>query len=83
MFMRILLLYRLYGFQSGEVTRLERRVGELTGRVSELEDSLSKAQRDLARAQDTNAKLQRDLKENVAQKEDQVSEFLFSFKLYF
>ncbi|KAL1131999.1 hypothetical protein AAG570_011609, partial [Ranatra chinensis] len=47
------------------------RVGELTGRVSELEENLNKAQRELVRAQDTNAKLQRDLKENVAQKEDQ------------
>lgn len=47
-------------------------MGELTGRLSELEDNLSKSQRELSRVQDTNSKLQRDLRENVAQKEDQV-----------
>ncbi|XP_066904210.1 liprin-alpha-1 isoform X8 [Halyomorpha halys] len=57
--------------QNQEISRWERKVGELTGRVSELEDNLSKAQRELSRAQDTNSKLQRDLRENVAQKEDQ------------
>lgn len=45
----------------------------MTSRVSELEDTLSKAQKELLKAQDTNSKLQRDLRENVAQKEDQVS----------
>lgn len=62
----------LIEFQNQEISRWERKVGELTGRVSELEDNLSKAQRELSRAQDTNSKLQRDLRENVAQKEDQV-----------
>lgn len=57
--------------QNQEISRWERKVGELTGRLSELEDNLTKAQRELSRAQDTNSKLQRDLRENVAQKEDQ------------
>lgn len=49
----------------------QRRVGELGGRVNDLEETLSKAQKDLMKTQDSNAKLQRDLRENVAQKEDQ------------
>uniref|UniRef100_A0A023F0B6 Putative lar-interacting protein n=1 Tax=Triatoma infestans TaxID=30076 RepID=A0A023F0B6_TRIIF len=57
--------------QNAEVRVWERKVGELTGRVSELEDNLAKSQRELSRIQDTNSKLQRDLRENVAQKEDQ------------
>ncbi|XP_073980289.1 PTPRF interacting protein alpha isoform X5 [Rhodnius prolixus] len=57
--------------QNAEVRVWERKVGELTGRLSELEDNLSKSQRELSRVQDTNSKLQRDLRENVAQKEDQ------------
>ncbi|XP_024084754.1 liprin-alpha-1 isoform X11 [Cimex lectularius] len=58
--------------QNNEIQRQwERKVGELTGRVAELEDNLTKAQRELSRTQDSNSKLQRDLRENVAQKEDQ------------
>ncbi|BES93596.1 SAM domain (Sterile alpha motif) [Nesidiocoris tenuis] len=57
--------------QNAEIRQWERKVGELTGRVAELEDSISKAQREISRQQDTNSKLQRDLRENVAQKEDQ------------
>lgn len=41
------------------------------GRVAELEETLSKAQKDLLKTQENNMKLQRDLRENVAQKEDQ------------
>lgn len=36
-----------------------------------MEETLSKAQKELVKTQDTNVKLQRDLRENVAQKEDQ------------
>ncbi|KAG7209743.1 hypothetical protein KM043_011369 [Ampulex compressa] len=57
--------------QSSELSTWQRRVAELSGRVAELEESLSKAQKDLLKTQDTNVKLQRDLRENVAQKEDQ------------
>ncbi|CAB0014484.1 unnamed protein product [Nesidiocoris tenuis] len=60
--------------QNAEIRQWERKVGELTGRVAELEDSISKAQREISRQQDTNSKLQRDLRENVAQKEDQLQE---------
>jgi len=37
-----------------------------------VEETLSRTQRELARAQENNAKLQRDLRENQAQKVDQV-----------
>ncbi|XP_076545406.1 PTPRF interacting protein alpha isoform X3 [Osmia lignaria lignaria] len=57
--------------QSSELSTWQRRVAELSGRVAELEESLSKAQKDLLKTQETNVKLQRDLRENVAQKEDQ------------
>lgn len=43
----------------------------MTSRVNELEENLAKAQKELLKAQDSNLKLQRDLRENVAQKEDQ------------
>ncbi|XP_076391214.1 PTPRF interacting protein alpha isoform X15 [Megachile rotundata] len=57
--------------KSSELSTWQRRVAELSGRVAELEESLSKAQKDLLKTQETNVKLQRDLRENVAQKEDQ------------
>lgn len=43
----------------------------MQNRVGELEENLAKAQKELLKAQDANSKLQRDLRENVAQKEDQ------------
>lgn len=43
----------------------------MTTRVNELEENLAKAQKELLKAQESNLKLQRDLRENVAQKEDQ------------
>ncbi|XP_076234350.1 PTPRF interacting protein alpha isoform X15 [Calliopsis andreniformis] len=57
--------------QSSELSTWQRRVAELSGRVAELEETLSKAQKELLKTQETNVKLQRDLRENVAQKEDQ------------
>ncbi|KOC68601.1 Liprin-alpha-2 [Habropoda laboriosa] len=57
--------------QSSELSTWQRRVAEMSGRVGELEETLSKAQKDLLKTQETNCKLQRDLRENVAQKEDQ------------
>lgn len=57
--------------QSNELSTWQRRVAEMSGRVAELEETLSKAQKDLLKSQESNVKLQRDLRENVAQKEDQ------------
>ncbi|KAJ8935918.1 hypothetical protein NQ314_012586 [Rhamnusium bicolor] len=57
--------------QTGEISNWQRRVAEMQNRVGELEENLAKAQKELLKAQDANSKLQRDLRENVAQKEDQ------------
>ncbi|XP_029043421.2 liprin-alpha-1 isoform X12 [Osmia bicornis bicornis] len=68
---RLIDLQAILDKQSSELSTWQRRVAELSGRVAELEESLSKAQKDLLKTQETNVKLQRDLRENVAQKEDQ------------
>lgn len=57
--------------QTNEMTNWQRRVAEMQNRIGDLEENLSKAQKELLKAQDANVKLQRDLRENVAQKEDQ------------
>nr|CAH7764183.1 unnamed protein product [Callosobruchus chinensis] len=57
--------------QTSEISTWQRRVAEMQTRVGELEENLAKAQKELLKAQDINSKLQRDLRENVAQKEDQ------------
>lgn len=57
--------------QTAEISTWQRRVAEMQNRVGELEENLAKAQKELLKAQDMNSKLQRDLRENVAQKEDQ------------
>ncbi|XP_050563461.1 liprin-alpha-1 isoform X14 [Spodoptera frugiperda] len=57
--------------QSAELSSWQRRVAELNNKVSELEDRLSKGEKELAKKQEECVKLQRDLRENVAQKEDQ------------
>lgn len=43
----------------------------MNNKISELEDNLSKHQKEFGKAQEHCVKLQRDLRENVAQKEDQ------------
>ncbi|XP_032456378.1 liprin-alpha-1 isoform X29 [Nasonia vitripennis] len=57
--------------KSVELSTWQRRVAEMSSRVAELEETLSKTQKDFLKAQDANVKLQRDLRENLAQKEDQ------------
>ncbi|PSN50323.1 Liprin-alpha-1 [Blattella germanica] len=68
---RVLELQNTIDKQATELSTWQRRVSELTGRISELEETLAKTQKELIKAQEANAKLQRDLRENVAQKEDQ------------
>ncbi|XP_054270398.1 liprin-alpha-1 [Macrosteles quadrilineatus] len=68
---RVIELQNTVDKQSTELSTWQRRVSEMTSRVSELEENLSKAQKEMIKAQETNSKLQRDLRENVAQKEDQ------------
>uniref|UniRef100_A0A1B6E9A2 SAM domain-containing protein n=1 Tax=Clastoptera arizonana TaxID=38151 RepID=A0A1B6E9A2_9HEMI len=68
---RVIELQNTVDKQTNELSTWQRRVSELTSRVSELEENLSKAQKELIKSQEANARLQRDLRENVAQKEDQ------------
>ncbi|XP_071514186.1 liprin-alpha-1 isoform X5 [Panulirus ornatus] len=56
---------------TAELNAARERVRELQNRLQELEDNLQATQKELVKAQEINARLQRDLKENVAQKEDQ------------
>lgn len=57
--------------QTAELSQWQRRVSDLNNRIGELDDNMSKVQKDYSKAQDQCLKLQRDLRENVAQKEDQ------------
>lgn len=61
-----------FHFQTSELSQWQRRVSDLNNRISELEEQLLKTEKECNKAQDTCMKLQRDLRENVAQKEDQV-----------
>ena len=53
------------------MSQWQRRVSDLNNKISEVEENLSKIQKEYSKAQDSCSKLQRDLRENVAQKEDQ------------
>lgn len=57
--------------QTSELSQWQRRVSDLNNKISEQDDNLSKIQKEYSKAQDSCVKLQRDLRENVAQKEDQ------------
>jgi chromosome segregation ATPase len=57
--------------QTAELSQWQRRVSDLNNKINEQEDNLSKIQKDFSKSQDMCLKLQRDLRENVAQKEDQ------------
>ena len=57
--------------QTSELSQWQRRVSDLNNKINEHEDIISKTQKDYSKSQDMNMKLQRDLRENVAQKEDQ------------
>ncbi|XP_034474925.1 liprin-alpha-1 isoform X2 [Drosophila innubila] len=57
--------------QTSELSQWQRRVSDLNNKINELEENMSRVQKDHCKAQDQCSKLQRDLRENVAQKEDQ------------
>ncbi|KQS70645.1 liprin-alpha-1 isoform X3 [Drosophila erecta] len=57
--------------QTSELSQWQRRVSDLNNKISEIEENMSRVQKEHCKAQDQCAKLQRDLRENVAQKEDQ------------
>ncbi|XP_065094972.1 liprin-alpha-1-like isoform X2 [Ochlerotatus camptorhynchus] len=57
--------------QTAELSQWQRRVSDLNNKISDLEENLGKTQKEFTKSQETCVKLQRDLRENVAQKEDQ------------
>ncbi|XP_048485403.1 liprin-alpha-1 isoform X7 [Plutella xylostella] len=57
--------------QSAELSSWQRRVAELNNKMAEVEERLAKGEKELVKKQEECIKLQRDLRENVAQKEDQ------------
>ncbi|XP_032591965.1 liprin-alpha-1 isoform X3 [Drosophila grimshawi] len=57
--------------QTSELSQWQRRVSDLNNKISELEENMSRVQKEHSKSQDQCSKLQRDLRENVAQKEDQ------------
>ncbi|XP_030555745.1 liprin-alpha-1 isoform X2 [Drosophila novamexicana] len=57
--------------QTSELSQWQRRVSDLNSKINELEENMSRVQKEHCKAQDQCSKLQRDLRENVAQKEDQ------------
>ncbi|XP_060651051.1 liprin-alpha-1 isoform X3 [Drosophila sulfurigaster albostrigata] len=57
--------------QTAELSQWQRRVSDLNNKINELEENMSRVQKEHCKAQDQCSKLQRDLRENVAQKEDQ------------
>lgn len=57
--------------QTAELSQWQRRVSDLNNKISDLEENLNKTQKEFTKSQESCVKLQRDLRENVAQKEDQ------------
>lgn len=57
--------------QMSELVALRAKIVELNVRIVELEESLTLAQKDLVRSQEQASKLQRDIRESIAQREDQ------------
>ncbi|XP_055643040.1 liprin-alpha-1 isoform X2 [Toxorhynchites rutilus septentrionalis] len=57
--------------QTSELSQWQRRVSDLNSKINDLEENLTKTQKEFTKSQETCVKLQRDLRENVAQKEDQ------------
>ncbi|XP_062585960.1 liprin-alpha-1-like isoform X3 [Saccostrea cucullata] len=57
--------------QNSELTATRTRLLELTNKITELEETSTTATKDLNKAQEQLVKLQRDLRESLAQREDQ------------
>nr|XP_029719604.1 liprin-alpha-2 isoform X2 [Aedes albopictus] len=57
--------------KAAELSQWQRRVSDLNNKINDLEENLNKTQKEFTKSQETCVKLQRDLRENVAQKEDQ------------
>lgn len=57
--------------QSNEMLMLRNRSAELNAKLKDYEDRIVKADKEVAQLKEENVRIARDLKENVAQKEDQ------------
>lgn len=57
--------------QSNEMLTIRNRSAELTGKLKDYEDRIVKADKEVSQLKEENVRLSRDLKENIAQKEDQ------------
>lgn len=57
--------------QTSEMLSVRNRSAELNGKLKDYEDRIIKADKDVSQLKEENIKLSRDLKENMAQKEDQ------------
>ncbi|KAK3102611.1 hypothetical protein FSP39_012641 [Pinctada imbricata] len=57
--------------QNSELTSARTRMLEMTNKLTELEENYTCSQKDLVKAQEQLVKLQRDLRESIAQREDQ------------
>lgn len=64
-------LQALIDKQNNEMVSLRNRSAELTAKLKDYEDRIVKADKDVAQLKEENIRLSRDMKENIAQKEDQ------------
>lgn len=68
---RIIELQETVALQNSELSSSSIKILELNAKIHELEESLSSSQKEAQRLQEQNGKLQRDIRESIAQKEDQ------------
>ena len=68
---RLLNLQGLIEKQTNEMLSIRNRSAELNAKLKDYEDRIVKADKDVAQLKEENVRLSRDLKENIAQKEDQ------------
>ncbi|XP_052233492.1 liprin-alpha-1-like isoform X3 [Dreissena polymorpha] len=68
---RVIELQETVEKQNSELTNTRTKMLELNNKLTELEESYTTGQKDLIKAQEQVVKLQRDLRESIAQKEDQ------------
>lgn len=68
---RVIELQETVEKQNSELTNTRTKMLELNNRFTEIEESYTTSQKDLIKSQEQVVKLQRDLRESIAQKEDQ------------
>ncbi|XP_052798888.1 liprin-alpha-1-like isoform X1 [Mya arenaria] len=68
---RVIELQETVEKQNSELTNTRTKMLEMNNKLTELDESYTTGQKDLIKAQEQVVKLQRDLRESIAQKEDQ------------